>query len=180
MEKGEESMKMVELKLISELMKNSRRSDRELAQAIGVSQPTVSRTIKRLEKEGYIREYTIIPDFQKLGYEIAALTFVKLRKDLSEKEVEKAKKIAKNHLEKESLEIVMVEKGMGWGYDGVFVSLHKDYTSYLKFKNRVSQDAHLESSSIENFLISLGDVTHFRPLTFSPLAKHLLMMKEKE
>jgi len=59
-------MKNVEWKLISELMKDSRRSDRELAQAIGVSQPTVSRTIKKLEKEGYIKEYTIIPDFHKL------------------------------------------------------------------------------------------------------------------
>jgi DNA-binding Lrp family transcriptional regulator len=32
-------MKDVELKLISELMKDSRRSDRELAKAIGVSSP---------------------------------------------------------------------------------------------------------------------------------------------
>jgi len=172
-------MKKVERKLISELMRRSRRSDRELAQAIGVSQPTVSRTIRRLEKEGYIKEYTMIPDFYKLGYEIAALTFVKLRKDLSEEEAENARKIAEDRLEKESLEIVMVEKGMGLGYDGVFVSLHKDYTSYLKFKNGISQDAHLDPSNIESFLISLSEV-RFRPLTFSTLAKHLLMLKEKE
>jgi hypothetical protein len=44
-------MKNIELKLISELMKNSRRSDRELAKAIGVSQPTVSRLIKKLENQ---------------------------------------------------------------------------------------------------------------------------------
>jgi DNA-binding Lrp family transcriptional regulator len=67
-------MKNIELRLISELMKNSRRSDRELAKALGVSQPTVSRTIKRLEEEGYIKEYTMIPDFSKLGYEIMGIT----------------------------------------------------------------------------------------------------------
>ncbi len=174
-------MKKVEWKLISELMKNSRRSDRELAHAIGVSQPTVSRTIKKLEKEGYIKEYTMIPDFHKLGYEIAALTFVKLKKGIGAEEIEKAKKIAKERLEEKSLEIVMVEKGMGLGYDGVFVSLHEDYTSYQKFKNGVSQDAHLEASNIESFLISLGEEeTHFRPVTFSALAKHLLTLKEKE
>jgi DNA-binding Lrp family transcriptional regulator len=32
-------MKVIELKLVSELMKNSRRNDRELARAIGTSQP---------------------------------------------------------------------------------------------------------------------------------------------
>ena len=42
-------LKDVELRLISELIKDSRRSDRELAKAIGVSQPTVSRVRVRLE-----------------------------------------------------------------------------------------------------------------------------------
>ncbi|MFZ0965605.1 MAG: Lrp/AsnC family transcriptional regulator, partial [Candidatus Bathyarchaeia archaeon] len=60
-------MKKVELNLISELMKNSRQSDRNLAKVIGVSQPTVTRIRNKLEKEGYIREYTMIPDFSKLG-----------------------------------------------------------------------------------------------------------------
>jgi len=35
-------MKDVKLKLISELMKNSKKSDRELAKVIGVSQPTIT------------------------------------------------------------------------------------------------------------------------------------------
>jgi len=48
-------IKDVELRLISELMKNSRRSDRELAKAISVSQPTVSRMIKKLESEGTLK-----------------------------------------------------------------------------------------------------------------------------
>jgi DNA-binding Lrp family transcriptional regulator len=42
----------IELKILSELMKNARISDRELAKKIGVSQPTVSRIRSRLEKEG--------------------------------------------------------------------------------------------------------------------------------
>ena len=63
-------MRKIEWKLISELMKNSRRSDRDLAKVIGKSQPTVTRTRTRLEKQGYIKEYTMLPDFQKLGFEI--------------------------------------------------------------------------------------------------------------
>jgi DNA-binding Lrp family transcriptional regulator len=42
-------MKDVELRLISELMKNSRRSDKELAKVIGVSQPTVTRIRLKLQ-----------------------------------------------------------------------------------------------------------------------------------
>ena len=38
----------VEWKLISELIKNSRKSDRALAKAIGASQPTVSRLRSKL------------------------------------------------------------------------------------------------------------------------------------
>jgi len=173
-------MKKVEWKLISELMKDSRRSDRELAQAIGVSQPTVSRTIKTLEKEGYIKEYTAIPDFTKLGYEILALTFVKLKKGLGAEEIEKAKKTAKERLEENSSEIIMVERGTGLGYDGVFLSLHESYASYLKFKNALEQDIYLNAAATESFLISTQYTLHFRPLTFATLAKHLLTMKEKE
>ena len=44
-------MKDIELRPLSELMRNSRRSDRDIAKAIGVSQPTISRIIKKLEKE---------------------------------------------------------------------------------------------------------------------------------
>lgn len=50
---------------------------------IGVSQPTVSRLIRKLESEGVIREYTMIPDFSKLGYQILGLTFVKLKETLN-------------------------------------------------------------------------------------------------
>lgn len=68
-------MKKTEVKLTSELIVNSRRSDGELAKAVGVSRPAVSRMIKKLEKEGYIREYTIIPDFQRLIYHLLAFIF---------------------------------------------------------------------------------------------------------
>ena len=71
-----EELKKIEIRIIAELMKNSHRSDRQIAQALGVSQPTVSRTIKKLEKEGIIKEYTMIPDFRRLGYQLMALAFL--------------------------------------------------------------------------------------------------------
>ncbi len=83
-------IKDVELRLISELMKNSRRSDRELAKAIDVSQPTVSRMIKKLESEDIIKEYAMIPDFHKLEFEILAITFFNVEKEPDQQQVKKA------------------------------------------------------------------------------------------
>ena len=71
-------MKEIEKKMLSELVRNARRSDRELAKAIGTSQPTATRVRTKLEKEGYVREYTTIPNFSKIGYSILAVNFLKL------------------------------------------------------------------------------------------------------
>ena len=80
--KGRTKLKEIELRLVSELMRNSRRSDRALAKALGVSQPTISRMISKLEKTGVIREYTTIPDFGKLGYEIMGITSISVREQV--------------------------------------------------------------------------------------------------
>jgi len=42
-------------KILHELIKNSSRSDHEIAKVIGVSQPTVTRLRNQLEKEGTVR-----------------------------------------------------------------------------------------------------------------------------
>jgi DNA-binding Lrp family transcriptional regulator len=85
-------MKDTELKLLCELMKNSRRSDRQLAKTTGLSQPTVSRAIKKLEEKGFIKEYAMIPDFSKLGFRVMAIIFTKLNKQISPDALEEIRK----------------------------------------------------------------------------------------
>lgn len=170
-------MREVELKLISELMKHSRKSDRELAKAIGISQPTVTRTRAKLEREGYIREYTVIPDFTKLGYEIMAFTFVKLKK-LSVEETERMREITREDMKEAPAEIILFERGMGNTCDGVIVSLHKSYSSYAKLRERATTYAFVKSC--ESFLINLKDETHFRSLTLSTIANHILETAEAD
>ena len=66
----------LDFKILFELIKNSRRSDRQLAKILNVSQPTITRRRTIIEKNG-ILEYTAIPDLKKLGFEILAFTFGK-------------------------------------------------------------------------------------------------------
>jgi len=174
------TLKEAELKLVVELMKNSRRSDRELAKATGLSQPTVSRLRMKLEKGGYIKEYTMIPDFEKLGYEILAITFVKLGKNLEPEQIDEARRIAKEDLEKTPFAVVMLERGLGLKYDGVIVAFYEDYVAYSKHMDVLKQYSFLETSEIESFLISLKDTVRYRPLTFKALAEHLLTWKQNK
>jgi DNA-binding Lrp family transcriptional regulator len=173
-------MKDVELRLISELMKNSRKSDRELSKLIGVSQPTVTRVRNKLEQTGYIKEYTLIPDYSKLGYELMALTFVIFKKEMSIEEAQKLRQVAKTRFSELNygMNLVMFENGIGLGYTGVLVSFHQDYSSYLEFSNQIRQLGVLES--VQSFLIDLSDGSHYRSLTFSTLANHIIDLKKKE
>ena len=173
-------MKEVELKLVSELMKNSRRSDRELAKVIGVSQPTVSRLIKKLENEGLIKEYTMIPDFAKLGHNMLGLTFVKLKETLSSEEIEKAREFARRETAESRFAIVMLERGWGLGYDGVIVSLYKDYSSYARYRSILKEYPFLESSAMDSFLINLFDTVRYLPFSLKKYANLLLGMEREE
>ncbi len=166
-------MKNVELKLIAELMKNSRRSDRDLARIIGVSQPTITRLRQKLETDGVIREYTMIPDFGKLGYNIMAMTFA-LSRALSREEAEKAKKSLIDSVKDKQFEFIMLERGRGLGFDATIISLHEDYPSYLKVLDWLRGFDFLDVKKTDSFLVNLEDKVRYRPLTFSTLAKCLL------
>lgn len=118
-------MKDVELRLIAELIRNSRRSDRDLAKAIGVSQPTVSRVRVRLEKQGLI-DYSAVPNLDKLGFEIIAVTLCKRNYvKHPEYDVQKAKDFARRYPN-----VIFGSGGSGLGYDRVGISIHRNYGEY--------------------------------------------------
>ena len=161
-------------------MKDSHVSDRKLAKRLGTSQPTASRLRNRLEKDGYIKEYTIIPDFSKLGYRIMALTLVRLRTAVTNKVVEEARKVAVESMKTGPYEIVMLERGIGCASHGVVISYHRNYSSYRKLRKWLEQFTFLDVDRIDSFLIDLNDKVRYRPLTFRALAQHLLTSENGE
>lgn len=179
-------MRHVELRLVAELMKNSRRSDRELAKTIGTSQPTVSRMIKRLEKEGIIKEYTAIPDFRKLGFEIMAIIMFKLR-GISDEELEELHRAARELDKQERRPYLLIMDGHGLGKDLVLISFHKTYSDYASYVEsakelaRSKMKAYMNMDDLEGFLIDLNYENHYQPITFSKMAAYLQTIKsEKE
>jgi DNA-binding Lrp family transcriptional regulator len=64
----------IDKRLLAELLKNSNRSYRDLAKAVGVSAATVINHVQRLEQAGVIKEYTVMLDFERLGFELTVVT----------------------------------------------------------------------------------------------------------
>ena len=171
-------MKEMERKLLSELLKNSRRSDRELAKAIGTSQPTTTRLRTKLEKEGYIKEYTIIPNFSKIGYTIMALNFIKLDPKITKHEIEGFRKAHPDTMSKNPFGVVLIHRGIGLGYDSVLVSFHQNYASYDAYRNYVKQSMGASITEMNTFLINIKE-NNTLPPTFSFIARHILKSDNK-
>jgi len=156
------------LRLLKEMLKDSKRSDREIAKSLGVSQPTVTRTRAQLEKD-YIRTYTVIPDLMKLGYQILAFTFLKMKSYPSKEEADKILRKAKEWTDKHP-NVIFAADGEGFGKDIGMVSFHKDYPSYSDFMRTLAQEWSDAISELGSFLVSIRSGFEIKPFDLKYLA----------
>lgn len=119
--------------ILYELIKNSNRSDHELSKFIGISQPTVTRLRNQLEKEGYIKEYTIIPDFKKMGYSIMAIFCIKYK---AHKKAQLKEMTSDAAIENSST--IFSSRAQGMGKNAISISLFKNYREYAEYINNLS------------------------------------------
>ena len=145
------------MQLLKELLKNSKRSDRDLAKILGVSQPTLTRMRRRLEKDNYILDYTAIPNMTKLGFEIVAFTFFNIDRfdpktgDLDTAIGEQAHKWVGH-----SNKVIFAAGGEGLhGKNCMMVSVHRDFTEYTDFVSDLRGQWTLKIKEMESFLVSL-------------------------
>ena len=61
-------------RVLLEYIRDSRQSFREVARTIGISSGTVASRIKEMEETGVIKRYSVLMDFEKLGYELTIIT----------------------------------------------------------------------------------------------------------
>ena len=152
-------------RLLLEYLKDLSRSDRQIAKVLGASEATVSRLKRRLVAEGVVYQFSVMPNFSKIGYEIMAFSCVKFKPEKIPEIEARAKEWArKNH------EILFTSRTQGMGMDALTISVHKNYADYDKFIKRnkmVFGDLIIEA---HNMLIDLkGDIT--KPFSLKYLAE---------
>ncbi len=165
-----ENLKSIDYKILWELVKNSRRSDRELAKILGISQPTVSRRRTILEKT-LIDGYTAIPKWENLGYEILAMTFVKIKAEIASKEkYETTRKKGSQWLMNQP-NIIMAGACRGIGVDSFMISLHKNYSDYDDFMRDYRLELGDFINDVQSVLVNLAGKEVLKPLSLKYLAE---------
>jgi DNA-binding Lrp family transcriptional regulator len=167
------ALKKVDYRILAELIKNSRLSDRQLAKNLGVSQPTVTRRRTMLEKERFV-EYTAIPDLRKLGFEILAFNFANWKQEASSEEnIQEAKAFISKHPS-----VMFVSTGRGLGADRVSVSAHRNYADYHRYIQELRQYWGANIERVDSFIVSLQNDNILRNLSFKYLAEILKQVEE--
>lgn len=137
-------LKPLERRLLFELVKNSRVSDRQLAKILKVSQPTVTRKRALIEKE-YIDTYTALPKWSKIGYDLFVITLVKIKENIASKEkYDIVRKRALSWLASQPNILMSTGCRGAGGMDSFMISIHKNYGDFDKF--------------IHNYKLELGDL----------------------
>ena len=67
----------IDSEIILMLQEDGRRSFSDIAQAVGRTEVTIRRRVKRLRDEGYIKRFTVVLDPMKIGKNIRAIIRVK-------------------------------------------------------------------------------------------------------
>jgi len=165
-----EKLKTIDYELLWELMKNSRRSDRQLAKVLGTSQPTVTRRRASLEK-GFLDGYTAIPKWEKIGFELVAFSFVKHKIKYAKPEVreETFRKVEEWMMKQPNVILAIDGQGMGW--DGIFVSFHKSYSDFAEFMRKHNSELSEFLIDSQSFIADINPTTIRKPFHLKYLAK---------
>ncbi len=163
------------LKILFALMKTGCRSDRVIAKNLGISNSTISRRKRKLEQEGYIKEYTAIPDFHKIGIEFIVFSFATTTDVITQKHFEEVKEVSRSH--PEILCILQEQDAIGVNF--VVISAHRSYDSYLELAKNAKKDFQSHPSiKMRHFIFHTS--TQF-PAPFSLRSlESLLLQPEKQ
>ena len=128
---------------------------------------------EKLEKQGIIKEYTIIPDYSQIGLSLMSITFTKMKGQLSKEILEDYAKRAKNTLKENPSALILGNTGMGLNADYVAIALHRDYSEYSQFMRDIREYPNVDIDQSQSFVIDLSSKNHLQPLSLHYIAEYL-------
>lgn len=170
--------KKIDNAVLFELIKNCRRSDRELAKILNCSQPTITRSRTRIEKEGLISDYMAVPNLEKIGIEVIAFTFLAVKpeervpKNVKGSLYEEWKKKSDEFFAKHP-NIIFASTGRGLKKNALWISLHKDYSCYADFIREIELQWGKYLLDIDSFIVSIKSDRFRRLFSFRQLPEYL-------
>lgn len=148
------SLSSKERAVFLELSKNARLSDRELAQRLKTSQPTVTRIRTKLFKENFIDRFMILPNLQKLGLNFQAMTFIKATNPAT------IKKVAQWAQENPS--VVFAGEGEGIRMAQLMIhSLHGDFSEYSIFSKELKEKFAGQLVDVDSFYLDSKSIAKY-------------------
>lgn len=163
-------LKDIDRRIISDLLKNSKQSDRQLGKKLGVSQATITRKRKMLERE-LIEGYTIVPNWEKLGYELFVITFVKIRPGIASKtRYQEVRERGLKYLMTQP-NILMTAASRGMGMDAFNLAVFKSYAEYDEWFKTFRLEMGDLADEIQSVIVNLKGKEVIKPLHFKYLAE---------
>ena len=143
----------IDVSLLNLLQSNTKLNTKELAQKVGLSITPTYERIKRLEKEGYIKQYVAILDRKLIDKNLMVISFVSLILHSNDMQIEFEKSVI------EYPEVIECFHVTG-SYDyqlKVIVSDMEEYQAFIKNKlSSINNIANVQSSFV---MSSLKDTT---------------------
>jgi DNA-binding Lrp family transcriptional regulator len=137
----------VDMRILSELVENSRRSSREISRRLDLSVGTVAARIKRLRDLGVIRRFTVDLNYEALGYDITVVVDVYISKG---NVIDVEREIA-------SIPGVMAVYDVTGDFDAVVLARFKNRSDLSAFTKRMMAMEHVERTNTHVVLNSVKE-----------------------
>jgi DNA-binding Lrp family transcriptional regulator len=138
-------------RLLQELVRNSRRSYRQLAKDVGMSPAAIIERVRSLEEGGYITGYGCRIDYQKLGFEFMAIVEISMS---GRNIVEVEKKIA-------NLPHVAAVWDTTGEYDAIAIVMCKSRSELSAIVKKILSIDHVENTNTNIVLNVMKRLTEF-------------------
>ena len=155
--KGTEKLDKKDLEILSELQKNGRLTNKELAAAVHLSSTPTFERVKRLEREGYIKNYSAVLDADRLNVGFMAFCYLKMKQHSYENAIRIMEAI-------KGIEEIAECYNISGDYDFLLKIYTKDMKEYQKFLLRILGEIDCIGSLNSQFVLSEVKNTHGLPL----------------